>query len=90
MFKAEGINYSKDENIMDEVMLDGEDDLGAALSAKESGYPMYNIKVEHGFYTVYELKRKYDSETKKLFWTVIFREKASGNPYKRRSLWKAY
>ena len=62
MFKAEGINYSKDENIMDEVMLDGEDDLGAALSAKE----------------------------RKLFWTVIFREKASGNPYKRRSLWKAY
>lgn len=86
MFKAEGINYSKDENIMDEVMLDGEDDLGAALSAKESGYPMYNIKVEHGFYTVYELKRKYDSETKKIILDSDFQRESVWKPVQKAEL----
>lgn len=47
-------------------MLDGEDNLQPSLSELESGYPMYNIKVERGFYTIYELKRKFDSDIKRI------------------------
>ena len=86
MLDIKGINYSKDKNTMDEVVLDGEDDLGAALSAKESGYPMYNIKVERGFYTVYELKRKYDSQTKKIILDSDFQRESVWKPLQKAEL----
>ena len=66
MNTKEGINKLENEKNKTEVMLDGGDGLSAALSSGESDYPMYNIKVERGFYTVYELKRKYDRDEKRI------------------------
>lgn len=63
----------------DDVILDGGDELEAALSKEENGYPMYNIKVERGFYTVYELKRKYDSQIKRIILDAEFQ---------RENVWK--
>ncbi len=56
MVMGKGIDNITKDNNNKEVMLDGDDGLSASLSNDESGYPMYNIKVERGFYTVYELK----------------------------------
>lgn len=49
-------------NCDDEVFLDGEGDSlePSAYPEDERIYPMKSIKVERGFYTSYELKRKYD------------------------------
>ena len=55
--ELEGEGKQKDS---DEAELEGEDSLVSRLSDVEGGYPMYTIKVERGFYTIYELKRKYD------------------------------
>lgn len=49
------------EQIKDDI----DNSLNAAIS-DENEYPLYNITVEKGFYTVYELKRKYDKETKQI------------------------
>lgn len=86
MSGVERINYSEDKDTMDEVMLDGEDDLKAALSVKESGYPMYNIRVERGFYTVYELKRKYDSDSKRLILDSDFQRESVWKPIQKAEL----
>lgn len=86
MSGVERINYSEDKNTMDEVMLDGEDDLKAALSVKESGYPMYNIRVERGFYTVYELKRKYDSDNKRIILDSDFQRESVWKPIQKAEL----
>lgn len=73
------INNEKEENNKEEVMLDGGDGLSASLSNNESGYPMYNIKVERGFYTIYELKRKYDGKVKRII---------LDSDFQRESVWK--
>ena len=50
----------------DEEDLDSREELKASLSDEECKYPMYNIKVEKGFYTVFELKRKYDNANRRI------------------------
>lgn len=55
------------------------DKLSAALD-EEHGYPKYNIKVDKGFYTVYELKRKFDSDKKRIILDSTFQRK---NVWKR-------
>lgn len=76
----------ENEQLTDEVILDGGDDLGAALSKEENGYPMYNIKVERGFYTVYELKRKYDSQVKRIILDAEFQRENVWKPSQKAEL----
>lgn len=62
MFKKEDSGISN----IEMKQLDDEELLSASYSDNTLIYPMTNIKVEKGFYTVFELKRKYDSEQKKI------------------------
>lgn len=69
-----------------EAELDGTDDLNAALSGEENEYPMYNIKVERGFYTVYELKRKYDGAVKRIILDSDFQRENVWKPIQKAEL----
>ncbi|MDD2376800.1 MAG: DUF262 domain-containing protein [Clostridia bacterium] len=59
--KSRSNSYNKEE----ENIIENEDELNATYGG-EGVYPMNGIKVEKGFYTVFELKRKYDSKDKKI------------------------
>lgn len=86
MIERKGIDNDLEVNNSIEVMLDGEDDLLASISNNEGGYPMYNIKVERGFYTVYELKRKFDSESKRIILDSDFQRENVWKPIQKAEL----
>lgn len=67
--------------LSDRKQLEGEDSLLPSLSQSQNddGYPMYDIKVEKGFYTVYELKRKFDAIEKRI---------VLDSDFQRESVWK--
>ncbi len=69
-----------------EAELDGDESLKASLSSEENGYPMYNIKVERGFYTVYELKRKYDGKVKRIILDSDFQREDVWKPLQKAEL----
>ena len=64
-----------------DVLLDNEDDQldPSSYPQDERIYPMKSIKVERGFYTAYELKRKYD----KIPSLVVL-----DSDFRRESVWK--
>ena len=66
--------------------LEGDDSLNAALSSAEGGYPMYNIKVERGFYTVFELKRKNDQKKPRIILDSDFQRKNVWKPAQKEEL----
>lgn len=53
--------YNKKEDILEK----GEE-LNANYKDEDSIYPMKDIKIDKGFYSIYELKRKYDLSNKKI------------------------
>lgn len=67
--------------LSDIKQLEGEESLLPSLSQSQNddSYPMYNIKVEKGFYTVYELKRKYDANEKKIVLDSDFQRESVWN-----------
>ena len=69
-----------------EAELEGDDSLNATLSPLEGGYPMYNINVERGFYTVYELKRKYDGNVKRIILDSDFQRESVWKPIQKAEL----
>lgn len=81
--KMQGINNSEDEyNISNgDILLDNEDGQldPSVYPQDERIYPMKSIKVERGFYTAYELKRKYD----KVPSLVVL-----DSDFQRESVWK--
>lgn len=68
------IEYNKKEDILEK----GEE-LDAWYKEEYSIYPMKDIKIEKGFYSVYELKRKYDLENRKIILDSSFQ---------REDVWK--
>lgn len=86
MLKETGIELKNVGEDKEEVILDGGDGLEAALSSQESGYPMYNIKVERGFYTIFELKRKYDSNVKRIILDSDFQRESVWKPSQKAEL----
>ena len=70
----------------EEAELEGDDSLDAGLSDVEGGYPMYNIKVERGFYTIYELKRKYDRADQRIILDSDFQRKSVWKPIQKAEL----
>ena len=85
MYKEEKLLVEKS-NVDNEAVLDGEESLVAALTDNDGGYPMYNIKVERGFYTVYELKRKYDSKNKRIILDSDFQRESVWKPIQKAEL----
>lgn len=86
MVSKNGIKKLVKVNTVSEVMLDGEDGLSASLSSNESGYPMYNINVERGFYTVFELKRKYERQDKRIILDSDFQRESVWKPVQKAEL----
>ncbi len=54
------------DKINDESILDNQDEIEINSAGEGNIYPMNEIKVDKGFYTVYELKRRYDAESKRI------------------------
>lgn len=74
-----------------EAELDGEDsqtssDMVKGREGDESVYPMKTIKVEKGFYTAFELKRKYDKEPSVVILDSDFQRKSVWNLQQKREL----
>ena len=69
----------------EESVLDDEDMLEASHT-EEGVYPMYNINVERGFYTVFELKRKYDRKDKKIILDSEFQRESVWKPTQKAEL----
>ncbi|VDG73502.1 Uncharacterized conserved protein [Clostridium carnis] len=59
----------------EEELLENEEELSTSFENK-GVYPMSGIKVEKGFYTVFELKRKYDSEERRIILDSDFQRDA--------------
>lgn len=60
-------------------VMDNQEELNITWQEEEQIYPMDGIKVEKGFYTVFELKRRYDSKDKRI---VLDSE------FQREDVWK--
>lgn len=64
------MNHINEHNIKNDVSVD-DYDLDTNSYTDEGDYPM-SIKVDRGFYTVYELKRKYDKQDKQIILDSAF------------------
>lgn len=63
--------------------IDLERELDISFDNEDTIYPMNNLKVEKGFYTVFELKRKFDSNNKRIILDSNFqRDDVWGNEKK--------
>ncbi|MCI8338183.1 MAG: DUF262 domain-containing protein [Lachnospiraceae bacterium] len=69
-----------------EAKLEGNESLNAELSDVEGGYPMYHIKVDKGFYSIYELKRKYDKGDKRIILDSDFQREIVWKPIQKAEL----
>lgn len=69
-----------------EVRLEGDETLVASYSSKEGSYPVYNIRIEHGFYTVYELKRKYCNHSQRIILDSEFQRENVWKPLQKAEL----
>lgn len=68
--------YSDEE---DKIIVDNQDELNIAWQEEGQIYPMDGIKVEKGFYTVFELKRRFDSKDKRII---------LDSEFQREDVWK--
>lgn len=83
--------YTSLEDDQDEVILDGEDNQAKFLDTsipieEENVYPMKTIKVDKGFYTAYELKRKHDKKPSLVILDSDFQRKGVWSPKQKREL----
>jgi len=64
----------------DELVIENQSDLDARISHNDEGvYPMKTIKVDKGFYTIFELKRKFEKSTSQII---------LDSDFQRNSVWK--
>lgn len=84
-YQKMSINANGITNTDSEVLIENEDELDAAINS-ESVYPMNHIKVEKGFYSVFELKRKFDSKSKKIILDSDFQRESVWKPIQKSEL----
>lgn len=74
-------NTTKDQSIVgDEVVIENQEELAPnAVLDEESVYPMKTIKLDKGFYTLFELKRKYEKNPSQIILDSSFQ---------RNNVWK--
>lgn len=70
----------------EEVVVDNQGEL--EINGQEDGkiYPMYDIKVDKGFYTVFELKRRYDVAQKRIILDSDFQREDIWTPQRKAEL----
>lgn len=70
----------------DEIVLDHQDELDVNGQEEEQIYPMNGIKVDKGFYTIFELKRKYDAKQKRIILDSDFQRENIWNQQRKAEL----
>lgn len=71
----------------DEIVLDNQnEEMDINGREDEQIYPMNGIKVDKGFYTIFELKRKYDSNDKRIILDSDFQREEVWNPQRKIEL----
>lgn len=83
--------YTNSKEDLDEVELDSEDSQTSSYltdfsAEEESVYPMKEIKVDKGFYTAFELKRKYDKIPSLVILDSDFQRKGVWDLQRKREL----
>jgi len=68
-----------------EMIIENEDELETSYSSGEV-YPMHTIKVSKGFYSVYELKRKFDRKDKSIVLDSSFQRDEVWKPMQKSEL----
>ena len=64
----------------DEIVIENQEELDSnAVSDEESVYPMKTIKLDKGFYTIFELKRKFEKNPSQIILDSSFQ---------RNNVWK--
>lgn len=69
--------YTKEES--ENIVVENENELEIEWQEEDQIYPMEGIKVDKGFYTVFELKRRYDSQDKRII---------LDSEFQREDVWK--
>lgn len=67
-------------NLIEEIVVENQNEINVHGQDSEQIYPMNGIKVDKGFYTVFELKRKYDAKNKRII---------LDSDFQRDDVWKA-
>ncbi|MDE7477827.1 MAG: DUF262 domain-containing protein [Lachnospiraceae bacterium] len=69
--------YTKEES--ENIVVENQNELEIEWQEEDQIYPMEGIKVDKGFYTVFELKRRYDSKDKRII---------LDSEFQREDVWK--
>lgn len=70
----------------DEKIVDNELELDVGGQKEENIYPMNGIKVDKGFYTIFELKRRYDASRKRIILDSDFQREDVWGPERKAEL----
>lgn len=70
--------YTREEN--ENIIIENQNELEIEWQEEDQIYPMDGIKVDKGFYTVFELKRRFDSKEKRII---------LDSEFQREDVWKA-
>lgn len=71
---------------IDEKVMDNQDEIEVNNQDESHLYPMSGIKVDKGFYSVFELKRRYDSEDKRIILDSDFQREDVWNSERKAEL----
>ncbi|MDD6207453.1 MAG: DUF262 domain-containing protein [Clostridiales bacterium] len=70
----------------EEIVVDNQFELDVNGQEEEQIYPMNGIKVDKGFYTVFELKRRYDAPQKRIILDSDFQRESVWNQQRKAEL----
>lgn len=70
----------------EKIIVDHQDELDVNGQGEEQIYPMNGIKVDKGFYTVFELKRRYDAKQKRIILDSDFQRENIWNKQRKAEL----
>lgn len=74
------------DKINEESILDNQEEIEINSPSEEKIYPMSEIKVDKGFYTVFELKRRYDADSKRIILDSDFQREDVWDIYRKSEL----
>lgn len=70
----------------EEIVIDNQNELDVNNQEEEQIYPMNGIKVDKGFYTIFELKRRYDAPQKRIILDSDFQRESVWNHQRKAEL----
>lgn len=70
----------------EKIVVDNQHELDVGCQEEEQIYPMNGIKVDKGFYTIFELKRRYDAKEKRIILDSDFQRESIWNLQRKAEL----